>query len=340
MPKVSIIVPVYNVEAYLDRCINSLRSQSLEDIEIILVDDGSPDNCPDMCDCYAKKDKRIKVIHKTNAGLGFARNSGLDLVTGEYVAFVDSDDYVSPDMYEILYRTASGNNCDVVYCGFRKEISSGNFLNVREVDEYKEYNGTQIKDLVADFIAAPPYIKKEYIHEMSVWHSVYRADIIKNNNIRFVSEREYVSEDVLFQIDFLKFSDRVAFIPDMLYVYCYNTGSLTKTLKLEKFEGMKRFYYLLSEKTVDYDSLHLRASRLFISYVRSFIRKIAASDLTFSQKKKYLDMIINDNIWNVLKVQYKPLYLPVYNGVMLRLIYNKMGLMLYLYLMVFNMFHR
>lgn len=175
---------------------------------------------------------------------------------------------------------------------------------------------------------------------MSVWHSVYRADIIKNNNIRFVSEREYVSEDVLFQIDFLKFSDRVAFIPDMLYVYCYNTGSLTKTLKLEKFEGMKRFYYLLSEKTVDYDSSHLRASRLFISYVRSFIRKIAASDLTFSQKKKYLDMIINDNIWNVLKVQYKPQYLPVYNGVMLRLIYNKMGLMLYLYLMVFNMFHR
>lgn len=93
-PKVSIIVPIYNVEKYLDRCMASLLNQTLEDIEIIMVDDGSPDRCPKMCDEYAKKDSRVKVVHKKNGGLGYARNSGLDVATGEYVAFVDSDDYV------------------------------------------------------------------------------------------------------------------------------------------------------------------------------------------------------------------------------------------------------
>lgn len=93
-PKVSIVVPIYNVEKYLHRCVNSLIRQTLKDIEIILVDDGSPDNCPKICDEYKNKDIRVKVIHKKNAGLGLARNSGLDEAKGEYVVFVDSDDFI------------------------------------------------------------------------------------------------------------------------------------------------------------------------------------------------------------------------------------------------------
>ena len=105
-PKVSVIVPIYNVEKYLDRCMQSVLNQTLKDIEIIMVDDGSPDNCPSMCDEYARKDNRIKVIHKKNGGLGFARNSGLEIATGEYVAFIDSDDFIDTSMYETLYNTA------------------------------------------------------------------------------------------------------------------------------------------------------------------------------------------------------------------------------------------
>lgn len=101
--KVSIIVPIYNVEKYLDRCMQSLLNQTLKEIEIVLVDDGSPDNCPKMCDEYAKKDSRVKVVHKQNAGLGYARNSGLENATGEYVAFVDSDDYVDINAYEMSF---------------------------------------------------------------------------------------------------------------------------------------------------------------------------------------------------------------------------------------------
>ena len=107
MPKLSIIVPVYKVERYIERCISSLRNQTLTDIEIILVDDGSPDLCPQLCDEYAQKDSRIKVIHKANAGLGYARNSGLEIATGEYVAFVDSDDWLTEKYLEILLQKSS-----------------------------------------------------------------------------------------------------------------------------------------------------------------------------------------------------------------------------------------
>ena len=118
--KVSIIVPVYNVEKYLDRCMESLLNQTLKDIEIILVDDGSPDNCPQMCDEYAKKDSRVKVVHKANAGLGYARTSGLEVATGEYVAFVDSDDYVDLDAYQTMYNEAVRENADYVCCGYKR----------------------------------------------------------------------------------------------------------------------------------------------------------------------------------------------------------------------------
>lgn len=106
MPKVSIIVPCWGVEKYLDKCVESLVYQTLSDIEIILVDDESPDRVPEMCDEWAKKDGRIKVVHKKNAGLGMACNSGLDVATGEYVAFCDSDDWVELNTYEALYSKA------------------------------------------------------------------------------------------------------------------------------------------------------------------------------------------------------------------------------------------
>lgn len=118
-PKVSIIVPIYNVEKYLDRCVQSLIHQTLKNIEIILVDDGSPDNCPAMCDEYAKQDNRIKVVHKKNAGLGMARNSGIEVATGEFVAFVDSDDYVDTSMFELLYKEALKTQADAVFCAYQ-----------------------------------------------------------------------------------------------------------------------------------------------------------------------------------------------------------------------------
>ena len=115
MPKVSVIVPCWGVEKYLDRCVESLVNQTLKDIEIILVDDESPDRVPVMCDDWAKKDSRIRVIHKKNGGLGFARNSGLDIATGEYVTFCDSDDYIEQEAYETMYNEAKKEDLDICY---------------------------------------------------------------------------------------------------------------------------------------------------------------------------------------------------------------------------------
>ena len=112
-PLISIIVPVYNVEEYLDKCVESIVNQTYKNIEVILVDDGSPDNCPKMCDDWAKKDKRIKVIHKKNGGLSDARNKGIDESKGEYLSFVDSDDYITDNYVELLYNIISKEHADI-----------------------------------------------------------------------------------------------------------------------------------------------------------------------------------------------------------------------------------
>ena len=334
---VSIILPIYNVEKYLNRCMDSLLNQTLKDIEIIMVDDGSPDNCPQMCDEYAKKDNRVKVVHKENGGLGYARNSGLDVATGEYVAFVDSDDYVDLGMYEKLYKAAEENNNEAVFCGFKKEFSPNRFIECKECDTYTEYASDKMNELVLDFIAAPPHCKSEYIHDMSVWHSIYKRSIIEENNIRFISERDYASEDIPFQIDFLKCCKKVGFIPDIFYVYCYNGGSLTKSFKPEKFKKIQALYYLLKERTLENDKDSLRAKRLFIGYVRAMIRLIVTLEITKAQKLEYIRNIIISNIWNEIKPIYNASFLPIHQRIMTSLIYKRKSKSVYIYAKLMNM---
>ena len=144
IPKVSVIVPIYNVEKYLDQCVQALLAQTLSDIEIILIDDESPDNCPKICDDYAAQYPNIKVIHKKNAGLGMACNSGLDVATGEYVAFCDSDDYVDSDMYMTMYNVAQKYTCDAVFTGLKRitmaGIPTGTVTHQKEFKLYKNKN--------------------------------------------------------------------------------------------------------------------------------------------------------------------------------------------------------
>lgn len=117
MPKISIIVPVYKVEKYLHKCVDSILNQTFKDFELILVDDGSPDKCGEICDEYARVDDRVRVIHKENGGLSDARNAGIDVAEGEYIGFVDSDDYIDADMYEVLYDVLLKNDADISVCG-------------------------------------------------------------------------------------------------------------------------------------------------------------------------------------------------------------------------------
>lgn len=294
-PKVSVIVPIYNVEPYLDRCMQSLIHQTLKDIEIILVDDGSPDRCPQMCDEYAQKDSRIKVIHKKNAGLGYARNSGLEIATGEYVAFVDSDDYIKTNMYEELYNNTIGKDLDAVFGGFYIESYKGIWTASKEVNEMKLFQTKQIQSFLLDMIACAPSIPQERKYEMSVWHSIYKKEIIDKYNIRFLSEREIASEDIPFQIDFLSKSSKIMYVPQNYYYYCLNSTSLTKTVKPEKFEAIKCLLSCIQQK-INTTEGKLRAQRLFIGYSRVLLTHIVYNKLPHTEQ--YLRNIMSDNIWS------------------------------------------
>ena len=221
---ISIIVPIYNVQKYLDRCMKTLLNQTYRNIEIILVDDESPDECPKMCEEYAKIDQRVKVIHKKNGGLGFARNSGLEIAQGKYIIFVDSDDYVTENMCHLLYEAAKKYEADVVYGGIfyadGEKIKENKVVTKERVWKGKQ----EVKDLLLDFIATEPNEKKDTIMEVSVWKALFRKKVFDEYDISFVSERQFISEDVIFDIDYLSKCNCVVAIPEPVYFYCVNHG--------------------------------------------------------------------------------------------------------------------
>lgn len=298
MTKVSVIVPIYNVEKYFDRCMKTLINQTLQDIEIILVDDGSPDNCPKMCDDYAKRDRRIKVIHKKNGGLSDARNAGLEIATGEYVAFVDSDDYTSFNAYEKLYDVAKVGNYDVVFAGFVRHDKDGNIIKCFT------YNGEYIGKDISRFLSDMLYQEKQNSEEkeicMSVWNAVYRKEILDNNEIRFMSERKFLSEDILFHTEILPCCKRIRCIPNHFYHYLHNDSSLTHNFNPTKIDASIRLYEaLLSNiEKKNLDVLRQQVMLFFIRYIRGIIMKgIFFSNLKFAEEKKLCFKVYNYSGW-------------------------------------------
>lgn len=164
---ISVIVPIYNVEKYLQKCVDSIINQTYKNLEIILVDDGSPDNCPKMCDDYAEKDSRIKVVHKENGGLSDARNVGMEVATGEYVSFIDSDDYISLDFYETLLETIVDNDSDIVECGVVK------FYENEKFDKYND----DLKVTNYDTVDALDGLISESPFKQHVWNKLYKSNI-------------------------------------------------------------------------------------------------------------------------------------------------------------------
>lgn len=240
-PKVSIIVPCWGVEKYLDRCVESLVNQTLKDIEIILVDDESPDRVPEMCDEWAKKDSRIKVIHKKNGGLGFARNSGLEVATGEYVAFLDSDDFVDIAAYETVYHEAVKDNLDVCYFQRRRVDQNNRRIEISTQKSADSYYGRKEVDLyMMNLIGHKPSDRIQRTESFSVCMGIMRRSIIEEYHCRFTSEKIVASEDLLFQLDFLPHVDRVTILPVVHYNYYINTSSITQNYNDQKRDRMKR----------------------------------------------------------------------------------------------------
>ena len=244
-PKVSIIVPTYNVEKYCRKCFDSLMMQTLKEIEIILVDDGSTDSSGMICDEYAKMDSRFKVIHQTNRGLGLSRNSGLDVACGEYVGFVDSDDCVSKDMFRILYENACRFVADISYCEYRKfkdddELTSFTYSN----NNTRCWEGEkEIHQYMLDRVGLPPKEKKDCRFGASVCCGVFLRKKLIELNAHFISEKQFIAEDMIFDIDVIPFCKKIIHSDAELYYYRYNPNSLTTTYKGDRFRRNIELYH-------------------------------------------------------------------------------------------------
>ena len=245
---ISVVVPVYNVEKYLDRCINSLVCQTYKNLQIILVNDGSTDKCPSICDSWAKKDRRIKVIHKDNSGLGLSRNEGIKEANGEYICFVDSDDYIHESAIEQLYIKIKENDADACYYGCIDVIDG---VEIKKDPPKKLlYIGDEVKkEFAANIIGNMPNESKPLFSGVSACYAFYNTKFIKSNNIKFHSEREdYISEDMIFNLNVCLFANKIAILPQSLYYYVIRrNSSLRSTYRSDRFEKSKIMYNKLIE---------------------------------------------------------------------------------------------
>lgn len=216
MPKISIIVPVYNVEEYLENCINSILNQTFKKFELILVNDGSTDNSLEICKRYKNIDDRICIIDKKNGGLSSARNAGLDIAKGEYIGFVDSDDYIHPQMYELLYNQIMKENADISMCEFKKVTE----FNKNELSDKIILN--QKVEILSNKEAVFKLGEKGEVIYVVSWNKLYKKSIFKN--IRFkegiIHEDEYIIHRLLYQIN------KLVYIKEKLYFYLQREGSI------------------------------------------------------------------------------------------------------------------
>ncbi len=278
MIKVSVIVPVYNAAAYLDRCVTSLVGQTLSDIEILLIDDGSPDACPAMCDEWAQRDARIRVLHEENSGPGFARNAGIGMARGEYIGFVDADDYVDSEMYERLYTAAVAYDAALVMGGLRCEggvmvakVDDVQYLHCFDRETFFE-GKAGIDRLMLEVSGARPGDREDSKYGFSSAKNLYRADVIRTHAIRYPSDREATSEDLFFVLAYLDRIDRAVGITGAYYHYCRNGASLSKSYRADRFEKCVLLVDKINrclEKRMPEETYRLYTDRLLQAYARA-----------------------------------------------------------------------
>ena len=220
MCRVSVIVPIYQVEAYLPRCLDSILAQTFADFELILVDDGTRDGCPAIMQAYAARDSRIRQIHKKNGGLSSARNAGLDVAQGEYIAFVDADDYVAPGWLEETVRAADETGAQQVLYNYALVVDG------REQGPYLRFDSETID---VDRLGLANYFYRywmPYTHGQEAWSKLYRRSVIEENGLRFAPNDEIFAEDTLFSAQYLLHTHTIAAISQPFVYYVQRGDSL------------------------------------------------------------------------------------------------------------------
>lgn len=280
MPQISVIVPVYKVEAYLRRCVDSILAQTFTDFELILVDDGSPDNCPVICDEYAKKDGRVRVIHKENGGLSSARNAGMAVAIGRYIMFCDSDDTVEPFWCETLFNIAEENHFSWIMCNLTKITENGESLlidsrtnqdgQVQKISYYQSYNFG--------------------LSGFSV-NKIYNKEILDGGDIRFDESCRY-AEDVEFNTKYCAFCNQFLYAHTSLYNYYSNSLGITGTYYSHLFE-MRLPQFSIRIPLISHEELGEYCDNWLFVFLELFNNVFDdRNTMTFCQKIRYNQRMI------------------------------------------------
>lgn len=223
---ISIIVPIYKVEKYLEKCIESILAQTYKNIELILVDDGSPDNCPSICDRYAKKDSRVIVIHKQNGGLSDARNMGLNIAKGDFISFIDSDDFVSDDFCELLLGAIIRENADMAICNYLRIDENDNLIQEKNVDlPFKN-------ECISPEEFMQGYFGKQGWYYVVVWNKIYKRSLF--DNLRFPYGKQHEDEFLIHHL--IAQCNRIACIKNALYYYVQRKSSIISQISIKNMD--------------------------------------------------------------------------------------------------------
>ena len=301
IPKVSVVIPIYNVEAYLQRCVDSVLAQTLSGLEIILVDDGSPDHCPGICDAYAAKHENIRVVHKPNGGLASARNAGLRIATGEYILFVDSDDWIDPNTAEELYGIARAHQVDFVrfrpmFAGWpnHKDGELCDFGTEKGLHEGLYTRQRIEREFFPRLIATPELTLGPIV---SAWRSLYSRDFLQENGLYFDEDVKY-SEDSIFSAKLVYATNSFYYLDGPRYYhYFFNPGSITKSFKKDRWDSCRRLIARFEEAFAGCGAYDF-SDQLWLQKIYCVMHALSQRDLIPDRKERrhYCQGICDDPI--------------------------------------------
>lgn len=315
--KVSVVVPVYNMEKYLEECINSILNQKLKEIEVIIVDDGSSDNSGVLADSLSVNDTRIKVIHQNNQGLGPARNTGILNASGKYIGFVDSDDYILPSMYEDLYRHAVETGADIVQ-GCHRDVENGDTLVIKRhpLADSTFTHHREIMSIRKNLFGHTLKDKKVEAFPMTVWSGIYRKDFLLDNKLLF---EEIQSEDTIFNLQAYRCAKIISFTCGADYCYRVdNHPSIMNSFSENKVNRYLDFIQRLYDiARMEENECVERVKKNSIDTARLYISNVEKSNLSICEKikqiKRYTKNPLVKELWNDCKISCLPMQQKIFH---------------------------
>ncbi len=336
---ISIIVPIYNVEKYIKQCVDSILAQTYKNIEVILVDDGSPDNCPQICDSYAAVDNRVKVVHKKNGGLMSARQAGLKAASGDYIGFVDGDDWIEPDMYADFACLLDQYSPDMALCEFlysfpgkdtnSNQLLKKSFFTKKEMEE-QLYGSMLFKEPYYSFGINP-----------CCWSKIFKKELLESN-LYNVTPNIKIGEDAAFTYPCLLQADSLAYSEKYAYHYRVNPESMTKAYDKNCESTVMIPYEILKNVFYKYDGYNLmnQLDYFLLSLINGVVRNEASSvnKKTISQKKETLKKLaVNPDVSKTV-LNVNTCVLPFHTRLLVHFLRLKNANLLYLYTILIRRF--